>query len=314
MVTGPKQPEGQPGAAERGGVSRRKLLMFTGATSLTAALAAACSGDKYPAENKPASPSTANIPMETADAQPTQTPTPETAEQKPLPRPEQIVSREKIEELFTLPNWNETLKDVKKNGGGEKAAADVIATRMVEVVNGILNPVTLVDEAKITGLGLGKHADSGDMRQFCKDLQRYVIGEFSELAIVDDTKGSIPEFLASLERGGTDDTFIALLEKCGQPESLAGENQFSRKLVRQKNTDGQEVLYYTDFPTNPHIKRIETTVDVRENLNPKPDSGVCQEIDRELQNGNNSKRLTFDFTPPEEDGSMKLVDLVIERL
>lgn len=45
MVTGPKQPEGQPGAAEREGVSRRKLLMFTGAASLTAALAAACSGN-----------------------------------------------------------------------------------------------------------------------------------------------------------------------------------------------------------------------------------------------------------------------------
>lgn len=295
-------------------VSRGELLKVAGVAGALATLTA-CSGGKYPAENKPASPSTANIPMETADAQPTPTPTtPEAAELKPLPRPEQIVSSEKIEKLFTLPNWNETLKDVKKNGGGEKAAADVIATHMVEVVNGILNPVTLVDEAKITELGLGKHADSGDMRQFCKDLQRYVIGEFSELAIVDDTKGSIPEFLASLERGGTDDTFIALLEKCGQPESLAGENQFSRKLVRQKNTDGQEVLYYTDFPTNPHIKRIETTVDVRENLNPKPDSVVCQEIDRELQNGNNSKRLKFDFTPPEEDGSMKLVDLVIERL
>lgn len=295
-------------------ISRRGLL--EGLTLFAGGLAfSACARESSPAEPaKPVSPSTANIPMETADAQPTQTPTPETAEQKPLPRPEQIVSREKIEELFTLPNWNKTLADVKENGGGEKAAADVIATRMVEVVNGILNPVTLVDEAKITGLGLGKHADSGDMRQFCKDLQRYVIGEFSELAIVDDTKGSIPEFLASLERGGTDDTFIALLEKCGQPESLAGENQFSRKLVRQKNTDGQEVLYYTDFPTNPHIKRIETTVDVRENLNPKPDSVVCQEIDRELQNGNNSKRLMFDFTPPEEDGSMKLVDLVIERL
>ena len=223
-------------------ISRRGLLegltLFAGGLALSA-----CARESSPAEPaEPVSPSTANIPMETADAQPTQTPTPETAEQKPLPRPEQIVSREKIEELFTLPNWNKTLADVKENGGGEKAAADVIATRMVEVVNGILNPVTLVDEAKITGLGLGKHADSGDMRQFCKDLQRYVIGEFSELAIVDDTKGSIPEFLASLERGGTDDTFIALLEKCGQPESLAGENQFSRKLVRQKNTDGQEVL------------------------------------------------------------------------
>ena len=318
MVKSPKQPEGRLEAPEGGGVSRRNLVKFTGAAGLAAVLVAACSGNNYPKES--ASPSTANTPTETADARstppPTQeaTPTPEAVEQKPLPNPEQIVSREKIEELFTLPNWNKTLKDVEENGGGEKDAADVIATHMVEIVNGILNPVTLVDETEIAKLGLGQHYDSDEMRQFCKDLQTHVIQEFSERTIVDATHGSVPEFLASLKRGGTDDTFVALLEVCGQPESLAGESQFSRKFVRQKNANKREVLYYTDIPTNPRIKRIRTTVDVQENLNPKPDSVVCQEIDRELQNGNNSKQLTFDFTPPEEDGSMKLADLVIERL
>lgn len=310
MVTGPKQPEGQLGAPERGGFSRRKLLILTGATGLAATLVAACSGNNHPKES--ASPSTANTTTETADAQPTQTPTPESAEQKPLPRPEQIVSSEKIEKLFTLPNWNKTLNDVKENGGGEKDAADVIATHMVEIVNGLLNPVTLVDETEIAKLGLGQHYDSDEMRQFCEDFQTYVIQEFSERTIVDATHGSVPEFLASLTRGGTDDTFVALLKGCGQPESLAGESQFSRKFVRRKNANKQEVLYHTEF-YQPRIRRIETTVDVKENLKPKPDSAVCQEIDRELQNGNGSKWLTFDFTPG-EDGSMKLVDMVIKKL
>lgn len=314
MVTGPKQPEGQPGAAERGGVSRRKLLMFTGAASLTAALAAACSGNNYP-ENESASPS-ADIQRETADARPTPTPTtPEAAELKPLPRPEQIISREKIDKLFTLPNWDNTLAKVKENGGGEEDAADVIATHMVEIVNGLLNPLTLVDDDKITKLGLGKHTQSDELVGFCESLQQYVTNRFTELAIVDATQGSIPESLKALERGGVDDTFVALLTECGESGSLNGDKLFSRKATRQMDINGtREVLYYTDFLTTPHKKRIETTVDMQDNLEPKPSSAVCQKIDGELRNGNNSKKLTFDFVPPAEDGSMQLMDIVIKRI
>ena len=295
-------------------VDRCKMLKIAGFTGALAALAA-CSDDNYP-KKEPASPSTANIPMETADTQPTQTPTPETAEQKPLPRPEQIVSGEKIEKLFTLPNWNKTLNDVKKNGGGEKDAADVIATHMVEIVNGLLNPLTLVDENKIAKLGLGQHTQSDELEEFCRSLQRYVTDRFTELAIVDATQGSIPESLKALEKGGVDDTFVALLTECGEPGSLTNRaTLFSRKAKRQMDINGtREVLNYTNFLTTPHKKRIETTVDMQDNLEPKPGSTVCQKIDGELKNGNNSKKLTFDFVPPAEDGSMRLMDMVIKRI
>lgn len=292
-------------------VSRGELLKVAGFAGALVTLTA-CSGDKYP-ENEPASPS-ADIQRETADARPTPTPTtPEAAELKPLPRPEQIVSREKMDKLFTLPNWDKKLAEVKKNGGGEKDAADVIATHMVEIVNGLLNPLTLVDENEITELGLGQHTQSDELEGFCRSLQRYVTDRFTELAIVDATQGSIPESLKALERGGVDDTFVALLTECGESGSLTnGATLFSRKAKRQMDINGtRAVLYYTDFPTT---KRIKTTVDMQDNLEPKPGSTVCQKIDGELRNGNNSKELTFDFVPPAEDGSIQLMDMVIKRI
>ena len=300
-------------------VDRRRILEIAGFTGAVAALAA-CSGDNHP-KKEPASPSTANTQTETADARPTPpptqeaTPTPEAVEQKPLLNPEQIVSREKMDKLFILPNWDETLAKVKENGGGERDAADVIATHMVEIVNGLLNPLTLVDENKIAKLGLGQHTQSDELEGFCRSLQRYVTDRFTELAIVDATQGSIPESLKALERGGVDDTFVALLTECGESGSLNGDKLFSRKATRQMDINGtREVLYYTDFPTTPHKKRIETTVDMQDNLEPKPSSAVCQKIDGELRNGNNSKKLTFDFVPPAEDGSMQLMDIVIKRI
>ena len=295
-------------------ISRRGLLggltIFAGGLALSA-----CARESNSA--KPASPSTANIPMETADARPTPpqtkeaTPTPEAVEQKPLPNPEQIVSREKMDDLFTLPDWEAT----KASAGGQKEAADVVATYMVDnVVNSLLNPLTLVDESKITELGLGQHAQSDELVEFCRNLQQYVTDQFSELAIIDATQGSIPESLGALGRGGVDNTFVALTE-CGTPESLAGRVAlFSRKAKRRINANKQRVLYYTDFPTTPHNKRIETTVDIQDNLEPKPDSAVCQRIDKELEKGSEGKWLTFDFAPPTEEGPMRLMDIVIKKL
>lgn len=295
-------------------ISRRGLLggltIFAGGLALSA-----CARESNSA--KPASPSTANIPMETADARPTPpqtkeaTPTPEAVEQKPLPNPEQIVSREKMDDLFTLPDWEAT----KASAGGQKEAADVVATYMVDnVVNSLLNPLTLVDESKITELGLGQHAQSDELVEFCRNLQQYVTDQFSELAIIDATQGSIPESLGALGRGGVDNTFVALTE-CGKPESLAGRVAlFSRKAKRRINANKQRVLYYTDFPTTPHKKIIETTVDIQDNLEPKPDSAVCQRIDKELEKGSEGKWLTFDFAPPTEEGPMRLMDIVIKKL
>lgn len=294
-------------------VDRCKMLKIAGFTGALAALAA-CSDDNYP-KKEPASPSTANIPMETADARPTPpptpeaTPTPEAVEQKPLPNPEQIVSREKMEKLFKLPNW----EDTKASAGGEKAAADAIATYMTDVVNGILNPLNFVDEGNIEELGLGQRIQDKKLDQFREDLQGYVMRQFSELAVVDDTQGSIPESLKQLETKGENNTLVALTQ-CSQPESLTdGGKLFSRTVTRHVNPNKQKVLYYTNFPTTPHIIRIETVLDMQDNLEPAPGS-ACQKLDEQLKKGSESKHFVFDFEPPAEEGPMKLVDIVTKNL
>ena len=55
---------------------------------------------------------------------------------------------------------------------------------------------------------------------------------------------------------------------------------------------------------------------MRDNLNPEPDSTACQALDRNIQKdseASKSKFFVFDFTPPEEEGPMKLVDLRIKN-
>lgn len=299
-------------------VSRSKLLKVAGVAGALATLTA-CSGGKYSAENKPASPSTANIPMGTADAKPTTpeaTPTPvETAkpvEQEPLPDPEQLISRERAEKLFKFPDW----KSAVAKAGSEKAAADSIATSLEGMINGILNPLSLVSEEDRAGLGLGQRIQNEKLNNFRENLQKRVTELFLELTTVDPTQGSIPESMAWLAKRGGNNTLVALTQ-CGNPESLNGDPLFSRTVEREGDLKGEgKVLYFTNFPTQPHKIRIGTSFVMRDNLNPEPDSTACQALDRNIQKdseASKSKFFVFDFTPPEEEGPMKLVDLRIKN-
>ena len=299
-------------------VDRCKMLKIAGFTGALATLTA-CSGGKYPAENKPANPSTADIPMRTADAKPTTpeaTPTPvETAkpvEQEPLPDPEQLISRERAEKLFKFPEW----KSAVAKAGSEKAAADSIATSLEGMINGILNPLSLVSEEDRAGLGLGQRIQNEKLNNFRENLQKRVTELFLELTTVDPTQGSIPESMAWLAKRGGNNTLVALTQ-CGNPESLNGDPLFSRTVEREGDLKGEgKVLYFTNFPTQPHKIRIGTSFVMRDNLNPEPDSTACQALDRNIQKdseASKSKFFVFDFTPPEEEGPMKLVDLRIKN-
>jgi hypothetical protein len=299
-------------------VDRCKMLKIAGFTGALATLTA-CSGGKYPAENKPANPSTADIPMRTADAKPTTpeaTPTPvETAkpvEQEPLPDPEQLISRERAEKLFKFPDW----KSAVAKAGSEKAAADSIATSLEGMINGILNPLSLVSEEDRAGLGLGQRIQNEKLNNFRENLQKRVTELFLELTTVDPTQGSIPESMAWLAKRGGNNTLVALTQ-CGNPESLNGDPLFSRTVEREGDLKGEgKVLYFTNFPTQPHKIRIGTSFVMRDNLNPEPDSTACQALDRNIQKdseASKSKFFVFDFTPPEEEGPMKLVDLRIKN-
>lgn len=299
-------------------VDRCKMLKIAGFTGALATLAA-CSGGKYPAENKPANPSTADIPMRTADTKPTTseaTPTPvETAkpvEQEPLPDPEQLISREIAEKLFKFPNW----KSAVAEAGSEKAAADSIAEKLRGMVDGILNPLSLVSEEDRAELGLGQRVQNEELNNFRENLQKRVTELFLELTTVDPTQGSIPESMAWLAKRGGNNTLVALTQ-CGNPESLNGDPLFSRTVEREDDLKGEgKVLYFTNSPTQPHKIRIGTSFVMRDNLNPEPDSTACQALDRKIQEdseASESKFFVFDFTPPEKEGPMKLVDFRIKN-
>lgn len=294
-------------------VSRGKLLKAAG-IGLGLLAAGACAAENSGSAG-PTDPTadTKLVPRPTPEAAtPTPVETAKTVEQKPLPDPEQLISRERAEELFAFPNW----KSAVAEAGSEKAAADSIAERLRVMVDGILNPLSLVSEEDRAELGLGQRIQNEELNNFRENLQKHVTGLFLELTTVDPTQGSIPESMAWLAKRGGNNTLVALTQ-CGNPESLNGDPLFSRTVEREDDLEGKgKVLYFTNSPTQPHKIRIGTSFVMKDNLDPEPGSTACQALDRKIQEDNKaseSKFFVFDFTPPEEEGPMKLVDLRIKN-
>lgn len=287
-------------------VGRRGMLKVVGFTGALATLAA-CSDNDYP-EKKPVNPSTADTPTETVDAQPTQTPTPTettTTPEKPLPDPEQLISPEKAEELFGLISW----KEEKGTAGDEKAAADNVATKLKGMVNGIINPLTLVGDEHLTELGLGQHVENEELKKFCEDLQKRVAELFFELTTVDPTQKSIPDSMGQLAEIGKENTLVALTQ-CSESESPTNGGPLT--VERHVNPNGEKVLYYTYFVTQPHIRRIEFTGDIQNSLNPQSSSAVCQKVNQDLRKIGESRHFVFDFAPGEE-GRMQIIDIRVKN-
>lgn len=293
-------------------VGRREMLEFAG-IGLGILAAGACAEETGSAGPADPTANTKPVPRPTPEAA---TPTPvETAkpvEQRPLPDPEQLISFEKAEELFAFPNW----KSAVAEAGSEKAAADSIAEKLRDMVDGVLNPLSLVSEEDRAELGLGQRIQNEELNNFRENLQKRVTELFLELTTVDPTQGSIPESMAWLAKKGQDNTLVALTQ-CGNPESLNGNPLFSRTVEREGDLKGEgKVLYFTNFPTQPHKIRIGTSFVMKDNLNPEPGSTACQALDRKIQEdseASESKFFVFDFTPPEKEGPMKLVDFRIKN-
>ena len=292
-------------------VSRGELLKFAG-IGLGILAAGACAEETGSAGPADPTANTKPVPRPTPEAA---TPTPvETAkpvEQRPLPDPEQLISFEKAEELFAFPNW----KSAVAEAGSEKAAADSIAEKLRDMVDGVLNPLSLVSEEDRAELGLGQRIQNEELNNFRENLQKRVTELFLELTTVDPTQGSIPESMAWLAKKGQDNTLVALTQ-CGNPESLNGNPLFSRTVEREGDLKGEgKVLYFTNFPTQPHKIRIGTSFVMKDNLNPEPGSTACQALDRKIQEdseASESKFFVFDFTPPEKEGPMRLIDFRIK--
>lgn len=287
-------------------VSRGDLLKFAG-IGLGILAAGACAGGSGSTERStsPIEPGdTAPKPTLAPETTPTPTETTTTPE-KPLPDPEQLISPEKAEELFRLISW----KEEKENAGDQKAAANNVATKLKDMVNGIINPLTLVDDERLAELELGQHVENEKLKKFCKDLQNRAAELFFELTTVDPTQESIPESMGQLAEIGEENTLVALTQ-CRQSESPTNGGPLTVK--RHVNSNGEEVLYYTYFVTQPHKRRIEFTIDIQNSLNPQSSSAVCQKVNQDLRKIGESRHLVFDFAP-EEEGRMQVIDIRVKK-
>ncbi len=287
MVTGPKQPEGQLGAVERGGVSRRNLVIFTGAAGLTAALVAACSGNNYPEE--PASPSTANIPMQPKPAETT----------KPaeiiLPDPTELISIEQMEKAFTFPNWQEELDKVKEKGDSEKGLGDVIAEFGVKAFTFLTNATSHIDKATVEQIRQA-NLEEERLEVFASKLQEYVTDGFVKAAIADPTQGNIPAFLAWMKERGAKNIKLSL-NQCGSPRALSKDMQFYRDFKLIKSSGGGRSSTYTNFPKPSQIIRDEFYVSTDCNLNPD----VCKQEFEGMHPDDDRYKIRLDFKKPMKD-------------
>lgn len=209
-------------------VDRCKMLKIAGFTGALAALAA-CSDDNYP-KKEPASPSTANIPMETADAQPTQTPTPEIT---PTPETEtpidlsEIVPEDKLREKLVLPNF----KEVRSRYRWDSDACQEIAVALIDAINCLTCPTVLNQGTdNVFGQYVVKEGTSGYLADSICD---HVKENFIKLTMSSD----------ALDREGVPEFFDWVNERCYANVGIAVDGNANEKFFDHRVaplTEGRE--------------------------------------------------------------------------
>ena len=209
-------------------VDRCKMLKIAGFTGALAALAA-CSDDNYP-KKEPASPSTANIPMETADAQPTQTPTPEIT---PTPETEtpidlsEIVPEDKLREKLVLPNF----KEVRSRYRWDSDACQEIAGALMGAINCLTCPTVLNQGTdNVFGQYVVKEGTSGYLADsICDQVKE----NFIKLTMSSD----------ALDREGVPEFFDWVNERCYANVGIAVDGNANEKFFDHRVaplTEGRE--------------------------------------------------------------------------
>ena len=209
-------------------VDRCKMLKIAGFTGALAALAA-CSDDNYP-KKEPASPSTANIPMETADAQTTQTPTPEIT---PTPETEtpidlsEIVPEDKLREKLVLPNF----KEVRSRYRWDSDACQEIAGALMGAINCLTCPTVLNQGTdNVFGQYVVKEGTSGYLADSICD---HVKENFIKLTMSSD----------ALDREGVPEFFDWVNERCYANVGIAVDGNANEKFFDHRVaplTEGRE--------------------------------------------------------------------------
>ena len=221
------------------------LTLFAGGLALSA-----CARESSSA--KPANPSTANIPMGTADSRTTP---PSTSEATPTPEveapidPSEIIPEDTLHERLALPNF----KELKSGHRWESDAGQDVVKKLIDAINCLVCP-TLLNEGtdRLFGQYATKEGSSGSLSRLICD---YVREQFVETTMSPGapSKEKTPEFLAWVKDQCCDNVEIAIRGNVGKGRSdynavpLKEGREFYKKCAgrqdKRNNCDSVIVIY-----------------------------------------------------------------------
>lgn len=287
-------------------VDRCKMLKIAGFTGALAALAA-CSGGKYSAENKPASPSTANIPMGTADSRTTP---PSTSEATPTPEveapidPSEIIPEDTLHERLALPNF----KELKSGHRWESDAGQDVVKKLIDAINCLVCP-TLLNEG--TDRVFGQYATKeGSSSSLSHSICDYVREQFVETTMSPGapSKEKTPEFLAWVKSQCCDNVEIAIRGNVGEDRSdydavpLKEGREFYKKYEAIPRADGD----LAEFSITPHDNSLYLKWNARARTNLDPSDPRYADIENERQR--------FEaYLKQEKDGALSISKISVEE-
>lgn len=285
-------------------VNRRKILEVAGFTGALATLAA-CSGDNYPKES--ASPSTANTTRETADAQPTQTPTPEitpTPETETPIDPSEIIPKDALHERLTLPNF----KELKSGYRWESDAGQDVVKKLIDAINCLVCP-TLLNEG--TDRVFGQYATKeGSSSSLSHSICDYVREQFVGITMSPGapSKEKTPEFLAWVKDQCCDNVEIAIRGNVGEGRSdynavpLKEGREFYKKYEAILRANGD----LAEFSITPHDNSLYLKWNARARTNLDPSDPRYVDIENERQR--------FEaYLKQEKDGTLSISKISVEE-
>lgn len=287
-------------------VSRGELLKFAG-IGLGILAAGACAEKTSSA--KPASPSIANIPRETADARPTPPPTSEatsTPEVETPIDPSEIIPKDALHERLKLPNFKEL-----KDGGGyrwESDAGQDVVKKLIDAINCLVCP-TLLNEG--TDRVFGQYATKeGSSSSLSHSICDYVREQFVETTMSPGapSKEKTPEFLAWVKSQCCDNVEIAIRGNVGEDRSdydavpLKEGREFYKKYEAIPRADGD----LAEFSITPHDNSLYLKWNARARTNLDPSDPRYANIENERQR--------FEaYLKQEKDGALSISKISVEE-
>ena len=285
-------------------VSRGKLLKAAG-IGLGLLAAGACAEETGSAG--PANPSTADIPMRTADTRPTP---PSTSEATSTPEletpidPSEIIPKDALHERFTLPNF----KELKSGYRWESDAGQDVVKKLIDAINCLVCP-TLLNEG--TDRVFGQYATKeGSSSSLSHSICDYVREQFVETTMSPGapSKEKTPEFLAWVKSQCCDNVEIAIRGNVGEDRSdydavpLKEGREFYKKYEAIPRADGD----LAEFSITPHDNSLYLKWNARARTNLDPSDPRYADIENERQR--------FEaYLKQEKDGALSISKISVEE-